>query len=179
MLLNSGGKDEKKVLLLLLVFIIAVPLANVSTYNFNGAKFRTPSNLDYYIGSSVINAGFYTAASHGPNAWDPADNVHITGRTYSKSYAEFRFEYVNKDTGNYASNINECDCFYNDYGNTTLWADFGSLSASREKEVAAHEAGHALGLSHEDDVPSIMYTTKFLDRIYPVTDDWNGMRARY
>jgi hypothetical protein len=169
----------RKFLLLFLVLIIVAPLANVSAYNLNGAKFRTPTSLQYYIGSSVINAGFYSAANHGASAWDPASGVAVTGRTYSKSYAEFRFEYVNKDTGNYASNINECNCAYNDYGNTTLWASFGRLSSNREKEVAAHEAGHALGLGHEDDVPSIMYTHDFLDQIYPVTDDWNGMRARY
>ncbi|WP_445322367.1 matrixin family metalloprotease [Paenibacillus sp. IHBB 10380] len=33
------------------------------------------------------------------------------------------------------------------------------LGPDQQKETTAHEMGHALGLSHEDNVPAIMITS--------------------
>ena len=46
------------------------------------------------------------------------------------------------------------------------------------QRVAVHELGHALGLGHENDVPSIMHTRTGKIEI-PQTDDIEGVRAIY
>lgn len=170
---------KKKILALLSILIVVMPIST-QAYTFTGNKFQHPTNLRYYIADSVRNNGFWSDANHGAKVWGNSPEIQIY-ENFSYAYAEIRFAYSNTDKGDIvATEISECRCTTNDYSNITFWQGFKTdLSDTTQKETAAHEVGHSLGLDHEDDVLSIMLTEGFNYNIYPQADDWKGIAARY
>lgn len=59
------------------------------------------------------------------------------------------------------------------------WVDDGDANGIRLRQVAIHEIGHLLGLSHSDDEAAIMFALYAPDRVALAPDDIAGIQALY
>ncbi|MGG3561898.1 hypothetical protein ABES03_09860 [Neobacillus rhizosphaerae] len=178
------SNNKKLLFLMVVILFFSIPTLGAKAYVLNGSKFQNPKQLRYYISDAVVNAGYWADAKHATTAWGYAAEIEFTGEIVQKVYAEIRFDRSTIDTGDFASASNDCYCTYSDYSNITLWKDFDSLKTDAlQKETTVHEVGHSLGLAHENDNigTSIMLDGDhgFIGAIYPQSDDWKGIAARY
>ena len=109
----------------------------------------------------------------------PSSALAIT-KTWSKHPRSWKWWTWSWSTSSRGTTI-ETDIHFN---TARSWiVDDGSFGAGEHaiydfKRVAVHELGHALGLDHEEDVPSIMYPT-VNHIVSPTSDDIAGVRALY
>jgi hypothetical protein len=173
---------------LLLGLFLMTPKAS-NAYELLGGYYSEKDSIRFYIDQSVKNKNYGGYAIHGANGFQYNSNITVVGDTTNISNSQFRFYYNGTDTGDYATNTNyehtiwgynPCNNCEYDKSDIVFYKSFDGLTDTRKKEAAVHEVGHAWGLDHEDDTPAIMMSGPgFLDSVYPIIDDHNGINAIY
>lgn len=140
---------------------------------------RWPSASISYANQASGASG--TAFANGASSWSSRTQVSL----YSSGSSNFFFIRNNLGGNGYDGYTNwDCGASGTFRSTASLNGHYtDSFSSQRRQAVAAHEIGHGIGLEHSGS-NALMYTSasQFYSntgKYYPVTDDINGINARY
>ena len=168
-------------------------------YVINGTKWANPTTVFYVDiagGNGLWNDSFETAMSVWNNQTvfdyriirrfdDPCSTNNRNGVGWKSDACGSQFGSTTLAVTlqrSIDSTLVETDIVFNNSGAWDVysgpWAAGNWLGINDFQRVAIHELGHALGLGHEDDIPSVMSSSVDDDEV-PREDDIAGVSALY
>ncbi|MFO1442852.1 matrixin family metalloprotease [Bacillus sp. Bva_UNVM-123] len=157
------------------VLITLIPQSG-NAYNHNSSKLYEPKDAYYWIHGVFADYGLTSEIRRGLTAWNTLPEIEFTKEVSLPGGADVKMEYVDSLwSDNYA--------VHRGNGNITFYKNWRTdLNSTRRKETAVHEVGHAIGLAHTQKANNsiaVMREYDFNDKDYPLSDDKDGVKAKY
>ena len=142
------------------IICLLIPLS--ASYSTSGS-YWTKDTVLYKFDNSVPSS-YHQSMKKGANAWD-SDSTSFTFK--KKAWYQTTDNTLNMDSSVDAvavtttwvyTGTNELSRFQIDFNNDKSWSTSGESNSYDVWNIAAHEFGHALGLSHSDNTDATMHS---------------------
>jgi hypothetical protein len=168
-----------------------VPANAYNTFNDHHLVYGV-HNQYYWLDSSEV-AAHPNAAPAGVDAWSNTTNTSVYYvRTYTKSQSRLDFYQRSTSSGTYCAitamyvdtsvvNQNTTNWWWAKVTSDPLLSNASACgSSTHRKGIFAHEMGHAMGLAHNSNSGTLMYTQISSTSVNgPKGDDTNGVNHLY
>lgn len=160
---------------LVLAFSLTVSPLTSNAYILSSDKLLPPQDLYYWI-DPAFSATHISEVTTGIKAWNVTPEIQFVQKVSLAGGAEVKIERSNTSKGTVVGTS------YGG-GHIILWSGWRGLStATKRKETVVHEVGHELGLAHTQEsniLISVMRTSGFNSKAYPLSDDKAGIAKKY
>ncbi len=165
----------KKMVFLFTFLFVLYSTVSIQAYRFNDWTLTNPQDVKFLISTTV--GSYSTMVTTCTKKWEACPEIKV--RAVEGEHNIYFYARYDMDSGAYAIARH----YSNDSHTVTLYRRFHQeLSNVEQQETVVHEVGHCLGLAHceeENNTISVMREKGFNNKPYPLSDDKQGIAAKY